>query len=48
MGIYVNKGTKKFERAINSDIYIDKTGLIEYTNSVINTEQSWICSSRPR
>jgi hypothetical protein len=48
MGIYVNKGTKRFESAISSEIYIDKTGLIEYTNSVINTEQRWICSSRPR
>jgi hypothetical protein len=27
---------------------VDKTGLIEYTNSVINTEQRWICNSRPR
>jgi ribosomal protein S8 len=48
MGIYVNKGTKRFETAINSKIYVDKTGLIEYTNSVINTEQSRILSSRPR
>jgi hypothetical protein len=48
MGIYINKGTKKFESAINSKIYLDKTGIIEYTNSVINTEQSRILSSRPR
>jgi hypothetical protein len=48
MGAYVNKGTKNFESAINSKIYVDKTGLIEYTNSVINTEQRWICNSRPR
>jgi hypothetical protein len=48
MGIYVNKGTKSFEASINSKIYVDKTGLIEYTNSVINTEQSRILSSRPR
>jgi hypothetical protein len=48
MGAYVNRGTKNFESAINSKVYVDKTGLIEYTNSVINTEQRWICNSRPR
>jgi hypothetical protein len=48
MGMYVNKGTKSFESMINSKIYVDKTGLIEYTNSVMNTEQRWVCSSRPR
>jgi hypothetical protein len=48
MGIYVNKGTNNFESTINSKIYVDKTGIIEYTNSVINTEQRWVCSSRPR
>jgi hypothetical protein len=46
MGIYVNRGTNNFESTINSKIYVDKTGIIEYTNSVINTEQRWICSSR--
>jgi hypothetical protein len=48
MGIYVNRGTASFERAVNSKIYVDKTGLIDYTNSVIGTEQSCICNSRPR
>jgi hypothetical protein len=48
MGAYVNKGTKRFEDTISSKVYVDKTGLIEYTNSVINTEQRWICNSRPR
>ena len=48
MGIYFNTGTKKFNRAINSKIYIDKTGFLAYTNSVIDTEDSYICLSRPR
>ncbi len=47
MGIYFNTGTKKFNRAINSKIYIDKTGFLAYTNSVIDTEDSYICLSRP-
>jgi hypothetical protein len=48
MGSYVNRGKESFERAVNSKIYVDKTGLLEYTNSVLGTEQCWICSSRPR
>ena len=48
MGIYLNPGNNKFKRAVNSDIYVDKTGLIGYTNSVINTMQSCVCVSRPR
>ena len=48
MGIYFNTGIKKFNKAINSKIYIDKTGFLEYTNSVIDTEDSYICLSRPR
>ena len=34
MGIYLNPDSSKFEEAVNSDIYIDKTGLLTYTNSV--------------
>lgn len=48
MGIYVNPGNHAFEEAINSKIYIDKSGLIAYTNSVLNTSQKNICVSRPR
>jgi len=32
MGIYLNPGKRGFERSVNSEIYVDKTGLIEYTN----------------
>ena len=48
MGIYLNPGNQKFQRAVNSDIYVDKTGLIQYTNRVLNTLQSCVCVSRPR
>lgn len=48
MGIYLNTGLKKFNSALKSKIYIDKTGFLEYTNSVLNTENSCICFSRPR
>ena len=29
-------------------IYVDKTGLLEYTNSVLNSTNAYICNSRPR
>lgn len=48
MGIYVNPGNAAFREAINSKIYIDKTELIAYTNSVLNTMQKNLCVSRPR
>ena len=48
MGIYVNRGNESFRRAVNSQIYVDKTGLLEYTNRVLDTEQGYLCVSRPR
>ena len=48
MGKYLNPGNAEFQRAVNSEIYIDKSMLLEYTNKVLNTEQQFICVSRPR
>ena len=48
MGIFVNCDNSAFKVALNSEIYIDKTGLLEYTNKVMNTLQGYICNSRPR
>lgn len=48
MGRFVNPGNSAFQAALNSQIYVDKTGLLEYTNRVLNTKQAWICSSRLR
>lgn len=48
MGIYLNPGNKNFQISLNSKIYVDKSNLIAYTNSVINTEQRFVCVSRPR
>lgn len=48
MGIYVNPGNTAFKEAVNSKIYIDKSKLILYTNSVLNTKQKNMCVSRPR
>ena len=48
MGIYLNPGNDAFQMALNSMIYVDKTELIEYTNRMINTNDRFICVSRPR
>lgn len=48
MGIYLNPGKGKFEQSAGSAIYVDKTGLIAYCNSVIKTRQKYLCVSRPR
>ncbi len=48
MGIYLNPGNEGFRTAIRSEIYVDKTGLIGCTNRYLNTEQRYICVSRPR
>lgn len=48
MGIYLNPGNIDFQRALNSEIYVDKSELIQYTNRVIYTEQQFVCVSRPR
>lgn len=48
MGSFVNPGNGAFQVALNSEIYVDKTGIIEYTNKVMNTLQAYICNSRPR
>lgn len=48
MGIYLNPGNKGFWESIRSKIYVDKTELILCTNERINTEEKYICVSRPR
>lgn len=39
MSSYLNPGNKGFRESLNSEIYIDKTGLIEKTNAVLDTRQ---------
>lgn len=48
MGRFLNPDNSSFQDVINSEIYVDKTGLLDYTNSVINTTSKFICNSRPR
>ena len=48
MGSYLNPGSSAFEMALNSEIFVDKSGLINVTNRCIKTMQRFICVSRPR
>lgn len=48
MGVYLNPDNENFYQAVNSDIYVDKTGLINYTNQRLRTLNKYICVSRPR
>ena len=48
MGRFVNPNAAAFQCAVNSEVYIDKTGLSEYTNKVLGTNARFICNSRPR
>ena len=48
MGRFVNPDNSAFQNAVNGEIYIDKSGLIELTNRFLGTPQEFICNSRPR
>ena len=48
MGIYLNPDNTDFQESLNSEIYVDKSELINLTNSVIRTQQKYVCISRPR
>ena len=48
MGTYLNPGKAAFEEAVNSEIFIDKTEMLGYLNSVVKTKQKYVSVSRPR
>ncbi|MDO5132000.1 MAG: AAA family ATPase [Eubacteriales bacterium] len=48
MGIYLNPGNQMFQESLDSEIYVDKSTLITYTNRVLSTRQKYVCISRPR
>ena len=43
MGVYLNPGNEPFTASVNSELYVDKTELIKYTNSRIG----WVGLSVP-
>jgi hypothetical protein len=48
MGSYLNPGSRSFEMALASEIFVDKSLLIEKTNRMLGTLQRFVCVSRPR
>ena len=48
MGRYVNPGNRNFASVAHSGIYVDKTGMLEHLNQMMDTEMRWVCVSRPR
>lgn len=48
MGIYLNPGKAAYEEAVNSEIFIDKSDMILYLNTVLKTKQKYVSVSRPR
>ena len=48
MGIYFNPGNEAFRKDAKSEIYIDKTGLINVTNKLLNEEKNCISVSHAR
>ncbi len=48
MGIYLNPRNDNFQMALSSQIYVDKSELLIYTNQMIQTSQRFLCVSRPR
>jgi len=48
MGIYLNPGRQNFQMSVNSEIFVDKTEMISYLNTLVNTQQRYVSVSRPR
>lgn len=48
LGNYLNPSSRKFRMNVNSQIYVDKSGLIEKINKLVDTQQRFVCVSRPR
>ncbi len=48
MGTYFNPGKQSYQMAVNSEIFVDKTEMIQYLNSLVNTQQRFVSVSRPR
>lgn len=48
MGQYLNPGKESYLQAVNSRIFVDKSEMIAFLNSIVRTKQKYICVSRPR
>ena len=48
MGNFLNPASRNFRMNVQSQIYVDKSGLIEEINKLVDTQQRFVCVSRPR
>ena len=48
MGVYLNPGCQRFKMSLDSEIFVDKSPMILQLNAVVNTNQRFVCVSRPR
>ena len=48
MGTYLNPGRNNFQMSVNSEIFVDKTEIIAFLNTLVNTQQRYASVSRPR
>lgn len=48
MGIYLNPSNDNFKRILKREIYVDKTMMISVINHFIETDNTYLCVSRPR
>ena len=48
MGTYLNPGKQNFQISVNSAIFVDKSEMIQYLNTLVNTQQRFVSVSRPR
>ncbi len=48
MGTYLNPGMLSFQMAVNSEIFVDKSEMIQYLNLLVNTQQRFVGVFRPR
>ena len=48
MGIYINAGNENLRMALNSEIFVDKSLVLQKLCSLLNSTQRFICVSRPR
>lgn len=48
MGIYINPGNENLKMALNSEIFVDKSLILKKFCSLMNTNQRFVCVSRPR
>ena len=48
MGIYVNPSLEKLSKAKKKRYYVDKSMIISKLNEIIDSNDAYICVSRPR